>query len=49
MTDPTNSLRQMLQRIEFYRKGDLSLGALIGDLEFLSDSIAGPEPAGGAL
>ena len=40
ITDPTNPLRQMLQRIEFYRNGDLSLDALIGALEFLNDSIA---------
>lgn len=35
-----NPLQQMLQQIEFYRNGDLSLGALIGDLEFVADSIA---------
>jgi hypothetical protein len=29
----------MLQQIEFYRNGDLSLGALIGGLEFVADSI----------
>ncbi len=34
-----NPLQQMLQQIEFYRNGDLSLGALIGALEFVADSI----------
>lgn len=39
MTDPSHPLEQMLQQIEFYRNGDLSLAALVGDLEFLNDSI----------
>jgi len=32
--------QQMLQQIEFDRRGDLRLGALIGNLEFLNDSTA---------
>lgn len=34
-----NHLDQVLQQIKYYRNGDLSLHALVGDLEFLHDSM----------
>jgi hypothetical protein len=39
MTDQVSPMQQMLRQIQFYRRNNLSLGALIGDLEFLANSI----------